>query len=81
MAPFVKLSAVWDMLDDCLDGHERKSSEEYWTVMFNGRSYRKLPLGPHGRRQNVAVKSGHIRSLVRFFEIRDECVEKYLDLG
>ena len=81
MAPFVKLDAVWAMLDECLQGHERKASEEYWTVKFNSRSYRHLPVGPHGRKTNVSLKSGHIRSLVRFFDIGDECVAKYLDLG
>jgi hypothetical protein len=80
MAPFVKLDAVWAMLDECLRGHDRKSNEEYWTVKFGVRSYRRLPVGPHGRKTNVSIKSGHIRSLVRFFEISDTCVEKYLDL-
>ena len=60
--------------------HQRTASQEYWTVKFGGRSYRRIPLGQHGRKQNVSVKSGHIRSLVRFFEINTDCVEKYLDL-
>jgi hypothetical protein len=81
MAPFVKLNAVWAMLDECLVGHERKCSDEYWTVKFGGRSYRRIPLGPHGRKQNVSIQSGNIRCLVLFFEIKDDCVEKYLDLG
>jgi hypothetical protein len=81
MAPFVKLDAVWAMLDDCLSGHERKSSTEYWTIKFDGRSYRRLPIGPHGRKTNVSIQSGHIRTVIRFFEIKDSCVEKYLDLG
>jgi hypothetical protein len=80
MAPLVKLDAVWAMLDECLPGHERKASDEYWTVKFGGRSYRRIPLGPHGRKQNVSIQSGKIRSVVRFFEIKDDCVEKYLDL-
>jgi hypothetical protein len=80
MAPFVKLDAVWAMLDECLPGHERKASGEYWTVKRAGRSYRRIPLGPHGRKQNVSIQSGHIRSVVRFFEINADCVEQYLDL-
>ena len=80
MAPFAKLAVVWAMLDECLAGYERKSSNEYWTVKFRGRAYRRIPIGPHGRKTNVSVESGHIRSLVRFFDIPASCVEKYLDL-
>ena len=67
------------MLDKCLAGHERKASKEYWTVKYQGRSYRRIPVGPHGRKNNVQVQSGHIRSLVRLFEIR-ECADSLLDL-
>lgn len=80
MAPFAKLTVIWAMLDDCLPGHVRKSSEEYWTVKHGGRSYRRLPVGPHGRKDNASIQSGKVRSLVRHFDINQDCVEKYLDL-
>lgn len=79
MAHFVDLDEVWVMLDKCLPGHERKPSKEYWTVKHGGRSYRRIPVGPHGRKANVQVQTGHIRSLVRMFEIR-ECADQLLDL-
>jgi hypothetical protein len=79
MPNFVNLDEVWAMLDDCLAGYERKANEEYWTIKFNGRSYRRIPVGPHGRKHNISVQSGHIRSLVRFFEIQD-CAARLLDL-
>jgi hypothetical protein len=80
MANFVELDDVWQMLDNCLKGYTKKSSDEYWTVKFNGRSYRRIPVGPHGRKTNVAVQSGHIRSLVRFFEIKEDCYKPLVDI-
>ena len=79
MAHFVRLNDIWSMLDECAKGYTRKSSDEYWTVRFNGRSYRSLPLGPHGARKNPDIETGHVRSMVRFFEIKD-CADKVLDL-
>jgi hypothetical protein len=49
MAHIVKLHDIWSMLNDCAPGHSRKASSEYWTIKWNGKSYRSLPLGPHGR--------------------------------
>ena len=80
MPRFVALDEVWSMLDKCLAGYERKASKEYWTIKHQGRSYRRIPIGPHGRKNKVQVEAGHIRSLVRFFEIR-ECADGLLDLG
>lgn len=79
MAHFVMLDEVWDMLDKCLPGYERRASKEYWTVKYQGRSYRRIPVGPHGRKNNVEVESGHVRSLVRFFDVR-ACADAILDL-
>ena len=66
------------MLDACLQGHSRKASEEYWTVKYNGRSYRRIPVGPHGNKDRAQVESGHIRSLVRHFDIKKECYETHV---
>jgi hypothetical protein len=79
MAHFVSLDEVWAMLDHCLAGYERKTSLEYWTVKYQGRSYRRIPIGRHGRKNNVGVQSGHIRSLVRFFDI-ERCADGLIDI-
>ena len=79
MAHIVDLDDVWAMLDQCLPGHERKPSSEYWTVKHGGQSYRRIPVGPHGRKNNVSVQSGHIRSLVRFFKI-EKCADGLIDI-
>jgi hypothetical protein len=79
MPQFVTLDDVWKMLDHCLPGHERKPSSEYWTIKYKGRSYRRIPVGPHGRKDHVSVMSRHIRSMVRFFEI-DACADSIIDI-
>ena len=73
MANLVALDDVWRMLDKCLPGYTRKGNEEYWTVKFKGRLYPRIPVGPHGRKDRAEVQCGHIRSLVRFFEIKEDC--------
>ncbi len=80
MARLVSLDDVWAMLDKCLAGYTKKASKEYWTITFKGRSYRSVPVGPHGRKNRVSVESGHIRSLVRFFEIGKDCYSPLIDL-
>lgn len=37
----------------------------------------RLPLGEHGSRRNRETCVGHVRSLVKFFEIPDEGIAKY----
>ena len=80
MASVVKLNDVWAMLNNCAAGHLRKQSREYWIVTYNKKTYRSLPLGPHGHRHNPEIESGHVRSLVRQLGIPSGCVEIYLDL-
>lgn len=81
MARTVRLNDVWRMLDNCAAGYTRTASREYWNVKYNGLSYRSLPLGPHGRRNNPETESGHVRSLVRFFALERTCVDRYVDIG
>jgi hypothetical protein len=58
MGHLVKLHDVWKMLDACAPGHTKTASRHYWTVSFNKRSYRSLPLGAHGRRKNPEIETG-----------------------
>lgn len=81
MAHVVKLSDVWRMLDACAAGYLKKASREYWTVTFNGKCYRSLPLGQHGRRENPDIETGHVRSLIRHLEISKDCAKNHVDIG
>ena len=79
MPRLTPLLEIWRMLDACAPGHQRRASREYWTVKFNGKSYRSLPVGPHGRRVNPDIETGHVRSLARHLGILP-CAEEHLDL-
>ena len=81
MAHLVRLNDVWRMLDDCAKGHTKKPSREYWAITFNGKTFRSLPLGPHGRRQNPETETGYVRSLIRHLGISSDCAGRHLDLG
>lgn len=80
MAHLVKLKDIFSMLDECAPGHHRRENQEYWLVTYNKKSYRGLPRGPHGRRVNPDIETGHVRALVRHFDISRDCVSKHLDL-
>jgi len=80
MAHLVALNAVWEMLEQCAPGFTRRASQHYWIVSYQGRSYRTLPLGAHGRRQNPDIETGHVRALIRHLQISRTCAEQYLDL-
>lgn len=80
MARLVGLDAVWEMLNHCLPGYVPIEKPHHWSVKHNGRIYPKLPLGPHGKRHNPETFAGHVRSMVRFFEIKDDCVANYIDI-
>jgi hypothetical protein len=81
MAHVVKLDDIWSMLDDCAPGHTRKASQHYWAVTFGGKTYRSLPLGPHGRRHNPDVEAGHVRSLIRHLDISTDCAKKHVNVA
>lgn len=68
----VRLKKVWAMLDECAPGYTRKKFTHNWSVAFDGKIYRRLPLGAHGRRQNAEIEIGHVKNMVRFLAI-DAC--------
>jgi hypothetical protein len=81
MASVVRLDDVFLMLDRCAAGHTRRASREYWRVTYNGKTYRALPLGSHGRRHNPEIESGHVRSLVRHLGIDRACADRFVNIG
>jgi hypothetical protein len=68
----VSLKLVWAMLDECAKGYTTRQGQHNWIVMHNGKTFRGLTLGKHGKRTNPEVQIGHVRQLVRFFESEDE---------
>jgi hypothetical protein len=75
----IRLQDIWAMLDKCAPGHVRRKGKHHWIVAYQERTYRSLPLGPHGRRVDPEIETGYVRSLVRHLGI-EECARAFLNL-
>jgi hypothetical protein len=75
----IRLQDIWAMLDKCAPGHVRRKGKHHWIVAYQERTYRSLPLGPHGRRVDPEIEPGYVRSLVRHLAI-EECARAFLNL-
>jgi hypothetical protein len=69
----VKLSEVWDMLNQCAAGWKKKEYTHFWCVMYNGKTYTSLP-----KRSETQI--GHVKKLARHLGILD-CAKKRLNLS
>jgi len=74
----IPLKDVWKMLDAGAHGSAPAERIHNWEVRYNQKTYYRLPLGKHGKRKNPAIQIGHVRNLVRFFEI-DACAKGQLE--
>lgn len=72
----VRLNKVWKMLKKCAPGHEREEREHDWVIRWEGKTYSRFPRGAHGR-TNPEIELGHVKGLVRHFEIQD-CAKREL---
>lgn len=66
------------MLEACAPGYTKKERDHNWLVMFNGVSFPRLPKGEHGARKNPEIQIGHIRQMVRLFQI-EECAKSRIE--
>jgi hypothetical protein len=65
------------MLDACAPGWWMKDkTHKRWVYAGDRESY-KLPRGPHGKRQRYGIEMGHIKGMIRHFDIED-CAKKHL---
>ena len=44
-------------------------------VYFGDRPSYKLPRGPHGKRQRYSIEIGHVKGMLRHFDI-EECAKR-----
>ena len=65
------------MLDACAPGARIVAKEHRNWVLYNGLTYRGLPLGEHGARKNPAIEIGHVRRMARHLNILD-CAKKQI---
>lgn len=67
------------MLDTCAHGFSAETKKHRVWVTFNGKTFRDLPKGPHGRASNYPVEPGCVRKMARLFEI-EECAKSQLGI-
>ena len=68
------------MLRVCAPGHELVRGEHKWIVRYNGKTYRHLPTGQHGRKQQSGrgeINVQFVKSMCRHFGIYD-CAQREL---
>ncbi len=70
----VALAEVWRALNHCLPGYKATAKKHNWWVYPPAGAPFMLPLGPHGKRSNVSIQRGHVKSMARQFGILD-CVQ------
>ncbi|MFO8072729.1 MAG: hypothetical protein R6V85_12730 [Polyangia bacterium] len=58
------------MLKKCAPGYTKKERKHNWLIRYDGKSFPNLPKGAHKRRK-AEIEIGHVRQLVRLFEIED----------
>jgi hypothetical protein len=58
------------MLSKCLPDFTYKESDHNFCIWGGGRVYPALPKGPH-KRNKAEIQIGHVRKLVRHFDIMD----------
>ena len=72
----VPLRTVKKLLQECAEGSELKRKKHRYWVLYNGKTYRGLPLGQHGKKTEIEI--GHLRSMVRFLGIDTDCAAKFI---
>ena len=73
----VRLKTIFAMLDDCARGHERRESDHYWRIAWEGKYYATLPTGGHGER-NPEIQPGHVRKMTRALDIDKDCASRHI---
>ena len=70
MSASTSLSQVLKMLDECAPGYTIRLATHSRVIQFGSKVYRRFP-------KHDPVENGHIRKMVRFFEIT-ACASKHL---
>ena len=74
----VRFKDIRRMLDQCAPGAGiAKKKHRHW-VRYGGKTYRGLPLGRHGKRENPEIEIGHVRQLIRHLGINEECARQVM---
>jgi hypothetical protein len=75
----VSFKQIREMLDECAPGARILAKVHHNWILYNGLTYRGLPLGKHGARKNPEIQVGHVRRMARHLGIL-ECAQRYIPL-
>ena len=75
----VPLKDVFRMLDECAPGFARQENIHHHWITYNGKTYRRLPKGGHGK-SNPPIQIGHIHKMIRALGIDQDCAKKHLKI-
>jgi hypothetical protein len=67
------------MLNVCAPGARVIAKLHRNWVLYNGLTYRNLPLGEHGSRKNPEIQIGHVRKMARHLGILP-CAKEHIPL-
>ena len=73
---FVRLNAIWKMLDRCAPGHIRTLRTHHWWITWGGLSFRELPKGS-GPHRNALVRFQNVEKIVRVLRIDPDCAARF----
>jgi hypothetical protein len=73
----VALKEIRRMLDACAPGARILAKKHRNWVLYNGLTFRGLPLGEHGRRDDPEIEVGHVKRMARHLGILD-CAKRHL---
>ena len=71
----VSFRKISEILDRCAPDHITKDTTHKRFVYFGGKMA-VLPRGPHGRRKKYDIEIGHVKQLIRLFNLCD-CVRTH----
>ncbi len=76
----VRIKAIREMLGACAEGFDWKEKPHHHWVAYRGKTYRALPKGGHGRGEEGEIQIGHLKKMIRFLGIEEDCAKRYLPI-
>lgn len=74
----VRMSAIRQMLVVCAGSAMIEPKKHHNWVTVGPLVYRGLPLGKHGSRKNPEIEIGHVRQMIRYLKINEDCAKKQI---
>lgn len=78
----VALTLVFRMLEHCAGGYTARATKHHYIVTYQGKTFRSLPLGEHGRARSTGraeIYLGHVRAMVGALEIDRACAWEVIE--